>query len=217
MTVRFASLVVGPPPDRATVRSVQVVPLSNRVAVVVAVMSNGAVENETIELAGDVSDMRTAAATAHLQQVLGGGVIERSALPSSGDAEVDELCVLAHSALIEASHREPVYVGGTSVVAQSFDAVETVRNVLQTLEQQYVMVSLVRDVLSRGLSVAIGAEHGVELLAACSVVVAPVVVDGQHVGSIGILGPTRMNYPRAMATVEVVSDRLGRHLGESGG
>ena len=71
-----------------------------------------------------------------------------------------------------------------------------------------------RDILDRGLTVAIGAEHGVEPLAACSVVVAPVVVDGEQVGTIGVLGPTRMDYPQALATVEVVSDRLGRRLGE---
>jgi heat-inducible transcriptional repressor len=39
-----------------------------------------------------------------------------------------------------------------------------------------------------------------------------VLVDGEQRGSVGVLGPTRMNYPQALATVEVVSDRLGRHL-----
>jgi len=108
-----------------------------------------------------------------------------------------------------------VYVGGTSSVAASFDAVEVVRNILHTLEQQFVVVSLVRDVLDRGMSVAIGGEHGVEPLAACSIVVAPVVVEGEHVGSVGVLGPTRMNYPQALATVGLVSERLGDRLGES--
>ena len=212
-----ASLVVGPPTDRATVRSVQVVGLSSRVAVVVAVLSNGSVENETIEFAGDLSDLRLAAATSHLQRVLIGSPIEGVEVPSSGDADVDELCQAAYRALVATRHHEPVYVGGTSVVALSFDAVDTVRSVLHTLEQQYVMVSLVRDVISRGLSVAIGVEHGVQPLAACSVVVAPVVVQGEHVGTVGVLGPTRMNYPQALATVEVVSERLGRHLGEGAG
>jgi len=109
-----------------------------------------------------------------------------------------------------------VFVGGTASMAQAFDAVDTVRNVLRTLEQQYVLVSLVRDILGRGLSVAIGTEHGVEPLSACSVVVAPVVIDGEQVGTVGVLGPTRMDYPQALATVEVVSDRLGRRL-ETGG
>ena len=54
------------------------------------------------------------------------------------------------------SSDDHVYVGGTSSVAASFDAVEVVRNILHTLEQQFVVVSLVRDVLDRGMSVAIG-------------------------------------------------------------
>ena len=107
-----------------------------------------------------------------------------------------------------------VYVGGASNMAAAFDAVDVVRNVLQTLEQQYVVVSLLRDVLHRGLSVAIGAEHGVEPLVACSVVVAPYVVEGEPIGTIGVLGPTRMNYPHALAAVDVVSERLGRRLSD---
>ena len=114
----------------------------------------------------------------------------------------------------KASTDDHVYVGGASTVAEAFDAVEIVRQVLHTLEQQFVVVSLVRDIVDRGMSVAIGVEHGVEPLSACSVVVAPVIVDGEHVGSVGVLGPTRMNYPQAMATVDIVSDRLGRRLGE---
>jgi len=110
---------------------------------------------------------------------------------------------------------ESVFVGGASAMAEAFDAVEIVRSVLHTLEQQYVMVSLVRDMLNRGLSVAIGAEHGVEPLSAGSVVLAPVMVDGNNLGTVGVLGPTRMNYPQALATVEIVSDRLGRRLAES--
>ena len=74
------------------------------------------------------------------------------------------------------------------------------------------MVSLLGDLVQRGMSVAIGGEHGVQQLSACSVVVAPVVVDGELRGSVGVLGPTRMNYPQALATVEVVSDQLGRRL-----
>jgi heat-inducible transcriptional repressor len=212
-----AAVIVGPPADRAVIRSVQVVGLSSRVAVVVAVMSNGSVENETLELATDISEVRIAAASAHLQHLLSGRPIDATEVAPSGDADVDTVCAAAHRALLGAGQRESLFVGGSSVVAQSFDAVETVRTVLHTLEQQYVMVSLVRDVLDRGLSVAIGAEHGVQPLAACSVVVAPVVVDGEHLGTVGVLGPTRMNYPQALATVEVVSDRLGKHLGEGAG
>ena len=98
-------------------------------------------------------------------------------------------------------------------MAQAFDAVGTVREVLGLLEQQMVVVTLVRDLLDRGLSVAIGAdEHGLDPLAECSVIVAPIGGEDGHQGSIGLLGPTRMNYPQALAAVAVVSQRLGSAL-----
>jgi heat-inducible transcriptional repressor len=62
------------------------------------------------------------------------------------------------------------------------------------------------------LSVAIGAEHGFEPLAACALVVAPVAVNGEEVGTIGVLGPTRMNYPKALAAVRLVGDELAERL-----
>jgi heat-inducible transcriptional repressor len=212
---QHASVVVGPRAELATVRSVQIVGLSARHALVVAVFSNGTIDSQTIDLDAETSDLRIAAASAHLQASMVGHTIDKAEEGhSSGDPGVDALCAVALQALRQGGYDESVFVGGASSMARAFDAVDTVRNVLRTLEQQYVVVSLVRDILDRGLTVAIGAEHGVEPLAVCSVVVAPVMVDGDQVGTIGILGPTRMDYPQALATVEVVSDRLAKRLGE---
>ena len=210
-----AAVVLGPKAEAAVIRSVQIVRLSTNAATVVLVFGNGTVDNEVIEIDDDTSDAALAAASVHLASALTGAtLVSVAAIPDSGDATVDGLCAAAFDAVRLASTDDHVYVGGASTVAEAFDAVEIVRQVLHTLEQQFVVVSLVRDIVDRGMSVAIGVEHGVEPLSACSVVVAPVVVDGEHVGSVGVLGPTRMNYPQAMATVDIVSDRLGRRLGE---
>ena len=118
-------------------------------------------------------------------------------------------------AVRDRSSDEHVYVGGTSAMASAFDAVEIVRDVLRTLEQQFVVVSLVGDLVQPGMSVAIGVEHGVEPLVG---VLGRRRADRRRRrarGSVGVLGPTRMNYPQALATVEVVSDQLGRRLEDS--
>lgn len=210
-----AAVVVGPNAQAAVVRSVQVVGLSPRLAMVVAVLSNGQVENQTIELDNDPTELRLANATAHLQASMIGKTLGSTVLPlTSGDPDVDTLCDHALDALRDLGEDTPVFVGGAASVANAFDAVDVVRSVLATLEQQYVVVSLVRDVIDRGLSVAIGAEHGLEPLVSCSVVVKSVMVEGEQLGTVGVLGPTRMNYPQALATVDVVSDRLGQRLAE---
>jgi heat-inducible transcriptional repressor len=208
----YAALVVGPSADVATVRSMQVVRLSHRHGTVVAVLSNGVVQSEPMEIGDEVSDAQVAAASAHLNAAAYGHVFNQIHLAPSGDVQVDALCADALGIMAPHQSDTNVVVGGAAAMAQAFDAVDVVRSVLQTLEQQYVVVSLVRDVLDRGLSVAIGSEHGVEPLSACSVVVAPVVADGEKLGTVGVLGPTRMNYPQALATVEAVGTELGRRL-----
>jgi heat-inducible transcriptional repressor len=209
----YAAVVVGPRSEAVVVRSMQLVGLSATTATVVAVLGNGVVESQTIELPSDVSDDQLAAAGRHLAaQCVGSSLATVLPLDPSGDPVVDGVCARAVTALVEGSTDDHVYLGGASAMASAFDAVDIVRDVLRTLEQQYVVVSLVSDIVERGMSVAIGVEHGVQPLVACSVVVAPVVVDGEHRGSVGVLGPTRMNYPQALATVEVVSERLGRRM-----
>lgn len=211
----YASVIVGPKLERVEVRTVQIVGLSARQALVVIVMSNGSVESQHLEFDQEIPETHLTAVTMHLQRHLVGRTLaDDVTVNSSGDQLVDALSRKAMEAIRRMDSDDPVFVGGASSMAAAFEAVDVVRQVLQTLEQQYLVVSLVRDILDRGLSVSIGAEHGIEPLASCSVVVSPVVVDGQQLGTVGVLGPTRMDYPQALATVEVVSDRLGRRLGE---
>ncbi len=215
----YASVVIGPTVEIATVKSLQLVRLSSHHITVVVVLSNGVVENEQIEVGLDISDEDILLATSKLQNLMMNIPLRdvpkhRLTNRKTSDA-VSELSSRVLEALDRTRNDETFFVGGAAQMAEAFDAVEIVRNVLHTLEQQYVVVTLVRDMLNRGLSVAIGAEHGVEPLSACSVVLAPVMADGESVGTVGVLGPTRMNYPQALATVELVSDRLGRRLTEN--
>jgi heat-inducible transcriptional repressor len=221
---RYAGVVVGPAPGEASIRSVQVVGISQSTALVVAVLSNGAVEKHSIDLtdggaplAEGVGEERIGAATAHLAAHLLGAL--RSGLPTvpgTGDPAVDALCELAVTSLRADHGDEPdhVFVGGTARIAQAFDALETVREVLGILEQQYVVVTLLRDVLDRGLQVAIGTETGMAPLAECALIVAPYHAEGEPAGTIGVLGPARMDYPQAMAAVAVVGRRLSQRLTE---
>jgi heat-inducible transcriptional repressor len=214
----LASVVVSPSSAEMTIRSVQLVGLTSTSALVVLVLSDGSVEKHAVELPDGVGDERLGAATAHLTLHLRDAV--RSglpAVPATGDEATDDLVARTAEALSPTeprSGRSHLYIDGTFRVAQAFDAIETVRSVLGILEQQYVVVTLLRDVLDRGLQVAIGSETGVAPLAECALVVAPYEVEGERFGTIGVLGPTRMNYPQALAAVAVVSDRLSDRLAE---
>ncbi len=213
----LTSVVVSPVAAEATLRSVQLVALSGTAALVVAVFSDGSVEKHTIELPEGTRDERVAAAGAHLSTHLSRTARYVAPLvPPTGDALTDALVARAIDALTGGPVEDPehVYVVGAARMAQAFDAIETVREVLGILEQQFVVVSLLRDVIDRGLHVAIGSETGVAPLAECALVVAPYDIEGERAGTIGVLGPTRMNYPQALAAVAVVSHRLSDRLTE---
>ena len=230
----YASVVIGPTVEVAVVRSVQLVRISNHHLTAVVVLSNGSVENTQIEIGHDLANDAIERTVARLQKLMLGKPLREvlalrllnKKLPvevaevlgtasTASTVNIADLCEIVLVSLDRARTDDNFFVGGAAQMAEAFDAVEIVRNVLHTLEQQFVVITLVRDMLNRGLSVAIGAEHGVKPLSACSVVLAPVVADGETVGTVGVLGPTRMNYPQALATVDLVSDRLGRRLTES--
>ncbi len=210
-----AAVVVAPTAEAATIRSVQLVDLSSHVVLLVAVLSNGVVEKRAIEVSRELAPEVVAEASRRLDDSVRGRRIDELLGTGTGlVAGDDPLLHEALDALSRAATDAEVFVDGVSRLASAFEAVEQVREVLSILEQQIVVVSMVRDVLDRGLRVAIGGETGVEPLAECSVVVAPFTVEGRSEGTIGVIGPTRMDYAQAMSAVAVVSRRLGDALSE---
>jgi heat-inducible transcriptional repressor len=212
----YTAVVVGPPHEVATIRSVQLVSLTPRLALLVLVLSNGAIEKHTVELADDTDELAINACSVRLGELLTGHTVAGAAdVPVAGSHRSP----LLDQALDALRHTDPnadeqVFTTGTARMASAFDAVATVGEVLRILEQQFVVVTLLKDVLDRGLSVAIGTETGIEPLNDCAVVVAPYLVDGEAMGTVGVLGPTRMNYPQALSAVAAVSQRLGKRLSE---
>lgn len=214
---RYAAVVVGPAPEAATVRSVQLVSLSPNVALVVVVLSNGVVAKYTLDFDHDVEESVLIGAAACLSDDLTGrplGEVPRQGWSPVVDERLSQVVNAAREALGVGERDGSVFIGGTSEMASAFDAVGTVSEILRILEQQYVVVTLLRDVVDRGLNVAIGTETGMDPLVDCSLVVSPYQIDGEVAGSIGVLGPTRMNYPQALAAVAVVGERLSRRLSE---
>lgn len=211
-----AAVVVAPSHERLTIRSCLLTQLDSGIALLVLVLSNGAVEKHVLHLEG-IRPEHLEQASARLREHLEGQTLGTlSGPPPSGDPSVDPIVESAYRALAGASrpesHSDDVFVGGTSRMAEQLGAVETVRAVLSILEQSFVVVSLLRGVLEQSQGIAIGSETGLAPLAECSLVVAPYRVHDEVVGTIGVLGPTRMNYPQALAAVAVVGQQLSERL-----
>jgi len=211
----YTSVVVGAGHSHSSIISVQLVNLDARHHLLVTIFSDGSVSKNSVFTTFDAAHVDVAEASRQLNALLIGTTLEsRLQVPS----RTDHVATLVREAVSMLHQQSPtvdgdqVYIGGSSRVAESFDGVETVRQVLSILEQELLVVSLVQDMLDRGLSVSIGSESGYEPLSSCAVIVAPVTVDGAAAGAVGLLGPTRMKYAEAMAAAQFVSQEMSRHL-----
>jgi heat-inducible transcriptional repressor len=212
----YTSVVVGAGHSNAAIVSAQLVNLDPRHHLLVTVFADGAVTKHSVRPNFEVSYQEVGEASAQIHALLIGTTLaNRVQVPSRGDtvAQLVREAISVLHAEAPTVEGEQVYIGGSSRIAESFDGVDTVRQVLSILEQELLVVTLVQDVLDQGVSVTIGSEHDYEELASCAVIVAPVTIDGESIGAVGLLGPTRMKYPVAMAAAERVSSELARHFG----
>lgn len=212
----YAALVTAPNPVSGLVRAVDLIRLEPDQLMALMVLQDGSIARHTFSIDATTEDDTVASSNLLLRERLVGKSLDDADLSATGNRGVDGLVADAVAGIKTLSAVEPqVYLGGTAGVAGIFDAVEQVREVLAVLDKQYVVVTLLKDMIDRGLSVAIGSETGVAPLADCAVVIAPYEVEGaSSAGTIALLGPSRMNYPEAMATVAMVSQQLGHRLSE---
>jgi heat-inducible transcriptional repressor len=215
-----AAVIVGPQPDVAVVCSVTLVKLQPRVVLAVAVLSNGAVEKDTVVVDHDVSDDDVAQASARLSQHVLGSTFAAIGDPPPRPGRADTAHKLV-TAVCEGLRRSastgsaPLFVGGASRLAaehSAFSNTQVAAHLLEMLEENVVMVALMRELLGPGVTVRIGSEHARDDLRDCSVVLAPYLVEGQPGGTVGVLGPTRMDYRQAQAAVATISRQLSRSL-----
>jgi heat-inducible transcriptional repressor len=214
-----AALVVGPQSDAVVVKGAHLTQIQPRVLLAVVILSNGAVEKEVVMFDDDVNDADVAVASAQLAQLLDGRRLgDLPPVPAAPTGDLAARLVRAScDALrthLESHHHEPLYVGGASRLAAEQDAftATTIARVYELLEQHVVLASVMRELLGPGLTVRIGSENERTDLHECSLVLAPYLIDGELRGTIGVLGPTRMDYRKAQAAVSAVSQHLGRQL-----
>ena len=216
-----AAVIVGPVAEESPIRALQLVLLAPRLVLVVAILANGVVEKESLPFESDVSDVDVAAALQALSEhcvglplsAIGIAVRPEGVLDASVQALADRVCRALQTNA--AGGPEPLFVGGASQLAaegEAFQSPASVARLLGLLEQQVVVVAVMRELLGPGLTVTIGSENSRDDLRDCSLVLAPYVIEGAPAGTVGVLGPTRMDYRQAQAAVSTVSSQLSREL-----
>jgi len=208
--------------SRALIRHIEFVLLAPRKVLVVLIANSGNVEQRVIDVGQDLADEALSALRTRFLGTLAGTPLARlaQALPavvssvSPGERQAAQSLAHALEILAHSSREDRMVMAGTANLARSnVDFPLSIGPVLEALEEQVVMLRLLSDMAQdhRGVAVSIGRENPYDGLAEASVVATGYGPDS--VAKIGILGPTRMDYPNTMAAVRAVARYLSRILG----
>jgi len=218
------ALVQYPTLSRATVRHVELVALTRTRLLVVLILSSGQVEQRLVDLRREIDDDGLAALRSRLANVtLGRIIVDASSALSAlaappEDGGVQDAVV---DVLVEAmsGHRssERVAVGGAANLARFGDSFEvSVRPLLEALEEHVVLLKLLGEAQTGGMvTVRIGHEGPYQEFASTSVVSTGYGPGDEAAGNLGVVGPTRMDYPGSMAAVRAVARYVSRILDEA--
>jgi heat-inducible transcriptional repressor len=190
-------------------------------AMLVVVADSGRVENHVVGIPEGIDDVHLEQAGDMLNRLVVGHPIED--IPQIVEAnlerfplELKEAVGAAARVLSESiSESERLFLEGTSTIVdeEKFADLETVRQVISALEHRRLLLEVLADALAAGsMSVRIGSENEAEEMQVCTVIAAPYVSGETIVGSLGIVGPTRMDYQRTIPAVYEVATYLGRML-----
>jgi heat-inducible transcriptional repressor len=222
---RQVAIVQYPTLSRSTVRHVELVTLSSTRMLLVLILSTGRVEQRVVELPEGLDDEKVAGFRLAVNRAVMGerltDAIERLALVPEAFEKADRTVLsLLVAALVEAmsDHRsdERVVVGGTANLARFGDGFDvTIQPLLEALEEHVLLLKLMGEASSPAtLTVRIGSEVPHEGLGATSVVATGYGPGAESLATLGVLGPTRMDYPGAMASVRAVAQYLSKILDE---
>jgi heat-inducible transcriptional repressor len=222
---RQVAIVQYPTLSRSTVRHVELVSLTTSRVLLVMILSTGRVEQRVVELPdvvdeGHLADIRTRLNRAVCGLRLGDAADSLVTVPEEFEAERRPPVSVLIATLMEAmsDHRsdERVMVGGTANLARFGDGFDTtIGPLLEALEEQVVLLKLLGEATSPAtVTVRIGHEGPVRELSSTSVVTTGYGPGEEALATLGIVGPTRMDYPGTMAAVRAVARYLSRILDE---
>lgn len=218
------AVVRAPRLKRAHIHHLQLVPVGEAGTMLVLVTDQGSTHSQFLPLPGPLDSEEVAMLTNFLNHRLRGaslGRLNESQLGSDAPELQNYgpmLSALGQQLGSKPQAEERVFVGHPSYLAAQPEFAEgsKIQSLLSLLEQEQSLASLLgnlhQDEGKESVRVGIGSELSLADLHECAVVSAPYAIGGSPVGEVGVLGPTRFAYPRAVVVVEAMAQHLSATL-----
>jgi heat-inducible transcriptional repressor len=222
---RQVAVVQYPSLSRSTVRHIELVPVGGGRLLVVLITNTGRVEQRLVDVRADPAEAMLGELRGRLNAATSGrGLADVSGAVAglaegfaAGDQSLVRTVIEALEDSLDTEREERIVLAGTANLARSGpDFVQSIGPVLEALEEHMVLLRLLTDMAegAEGVGVLIGSETAHAGLQEASVIASGYGSQGEVVARLGVLGPTRMDYPTTMAAVRAVARYVSRFLNQ---
>ena len=222
---QLAGLVMLPRRQLHSLRHIEFVRLSERRVLTILVLNEQEVQNRILQTAREYSDIELETAANYLNAHFAGQDLqivrhqlnsEINQLGSEFNTLLQSFQELTAAMLADVNQSQDVVVEGqTNLMSfQELADVDQLRLVFQALNEKRDLLDLMdRCLQAESLQIFIGREAGSDVLSQCSVITSPYGQDGETMGVLGVIGPTRMAYDKVIPIVDITAKLVGAALG----
>lgn len=219
----YTAMVLTPSIKPSSFKHIQLISMHPTQAMVVVVMDNGTLHHRMIDVSENISieDMETISRVLNAKlrgltnEKIKRTLIKEIYLELAKHKQILDLAMELLEESLTAKSEDKIYLGGVFNMLNQpeFHNVEKVKTLLSILEQEELLYGLmVGDEQSEGVTVRIGGEIKNKDIKECSVVTAAYSVAGRRIGTMGVLGPTRMEYAKVISVVDFMTKSLSQVL-----
>jgi heat-inducible transcriptional repressor len=213
----YTSIVLGPATSINKLKKIQIIPLNKETAVAIFVTNTGHVENRTVSIPASIDPSDLEKTVNILNDRLAGVPLE-----DLNDKIYKEVAMLLRQHIhnydsmlhtvadsLKMPVTEKLFFGGkTNMLSQpEFHDISKIRSLLTMIDQEEWIYNLIRKEPA-GINIKIGRENNISAMDNCSLITATYSVGVEKLGTIAILGPTRMEYSRVISLLQLLSKDL---------
>tara|TARA_B110000977_G_scaffold44702_1_gene60780 strand:- start:2330 stop:3343 length:1014 start_codon:yes stop_codon:yes gene_type:complete len=219
---KFAGIVMIPKAKKIKYKHIEFIGISERRVLVIIVTDDGNVQNSVLYTNHDYDKTSLTEAANYFNKEFSGYSVEEAKKRLMDDLKhmktniSDLMSSAINSAADNNDEADNIVMSGQTKLLETEELsqnVASIRKILEVFEKKSALLKLLESSQhANGIQIFIGEESGYQALDECSVITAPYEADGEVLGILGVIGPTRMAYERVIPIVDITAKLLGNSI-----
>ncbi len=220
---QYTSFSVSQKPRTTGIKALQVVPIERRKALIVVVLDNNIIRNKLINVDETLSPESLVRLSNIINEKLAGHAAERISILLINEivekAGIERAVILpiidGIIDCLKQSEEAEVYTEGASnlLIHPEFNNVSKAKSLLELISNDNIILDMLNECAKAGgLIVKIGSENNIDQINECSIITATYRINNIELGTIGVLGPTRMDYSKVITSLEYIRKKMNQDV-----